>query len=60
MKPHAILAAAILSGLAQACFAKPLQVFILAGQSNVVGQGEINPLGTAGTIIVNTTRDAAT
>ena len=29
---------------------KPVKVYILSGQSNMVGQGEMNPLGTAGTL----------
>jgi hypothetical protein len=29
---------------------KPVKVFILSGQSNMVGQGNITPLGTAGTL----------
>jgi hypothetical protein len=29
---------------------KPVKVYILSGQSNMVGQGEISPLGTAGTL----------
>ena len=29
---------------------KPVKVFILAGQSNMVGYGKISPLGTAGTL----------
>jgi alpha-galactosidase len=29
---------------------KPVKVYILSGQSNMVGEGEIGPLGTAGTL----------
>ncbi|PAW75205.1 MAG: hypothetical protein B9S38_02265 [Verrucomicrobiia bacterium Tous-C4TDCM] len=29
---------------------KPVKVFIMSGQSNMVGQGEISPQGTAGTL----------
>jgi methionine-rich copper-binding protein CopC len=29
---------------------KPVKVYILSGQSNMVGQGDIGPLGTAGTL----------
>ena len=29
---------------------KPVKVFILSGQSNMVGMGEINPIGTPGTL----------
>ena len=29
---------------------KPVKVYILSGQSNMVGQGFINPIGTAGTL----------
>ena len=29
---------------------KPVKVYILSGQSNMVGQGKISPLGTAGTL----------
>jgi alpha-galactosidase len=29
---------------------KPVKVYILSGQSNMVGQGNISPLGTAGTL----------
>lgn len=42
MKLHAILAAAALYVLHPACFAKPLKVFILAGQSNMEGHAEIS------------------
>jgi hypothetical protein len=40
MKPKLILAAALLCGLAPNCVAKPLKVYILAGQSNM--QGHVN------------------
>ena len=42
MKKNAILAAALLCGLSPNCFAKPLKVFILAGQSNMEGPANIN------------------
>ena len=29
---------------------KPVKVFILSGQSNMVGMGDVNPLGTKGTL----------
>jgi alpha-galactosidase len=35
---------------------KPVKVYILSGQSNMVGQGEVNPRGTAGTL-ATITRD---
>jgi alpha-galactosidase len=41
MRKSFILAAAILSALTPSIFAKPLKVFILAGQSNMEGHAEI-------------------
>jgi len=35
---------------AQQAGASPVKIFIMAGQSNMVGQGNINPLGTSGTL----------
>ena len=37
-----ILAAALLCALTSSCFAKPLKVFILAGQSNMEGHAEVS------------------
>ena len=42
MKPTAILTAALLCLLSPASFAKPIKVFILAGQSNMEGQGSVD------------------
>ena len=42
MKPIAILTAALLSVLSPISFAAPLKVFILAGQSNMEGQGVVS------------------
>ena len=42
MKPTVILTAALLCVLSPASFAKPLKVFILAGQSNMEGHAEIS------------------
>jgi alpha-galactosidase len=42
MKPTAILTAALLCTLSPLSFAKPLKVFILAGQSNMEGHAEIS------------------
>jgi alpha-galactosidase len=36
---------------------KPVKVYILSGQSNMVGQGNISPLGTAGTLETITKTD---
>ena len=41
MKPKVILAAALLCFFSPKCFAQPLKVFILAGQSNMEGHAEI-------------------
>ena len=41
MKPTAILTAALLCALSPTLFAKPLKVFILAGQSNMEGHAAI-------------------
>ena len=41
MKPTAILTAALLCVLSPFSFAKPLKVFILAGQSNMEGHAKI-------------------
>ncbi len=42
MRKSIILAAVILCALTSAAFAKPLKVFILAGQSNMEGHAEIS------------------
>jgi hypothetical protein len=42
MKPTAILSAALLCVLSPSSFAKPIKVFILAGQSNMEGQGSVD------------------
>jgi hypothetical protein len=42
MKPTVILTAALLCALAPISFAKPIKVFILAGQSNMEGQGVVS------------------
>ena len=42
MKPTFILAAALLCALSPNCFAKPLKVFILAGQSNMEGHAAVS------------------
>jgi len=42
MKPTAILTAALLCALSPVSFAKPIKVFILAGQSNMEGQGSVD------------------
>ena len=42
MKPTAILTAALLSVLSPISFAAPIKVFILAGQSNMEGQGVVS------------------
>ena len=42
MKTTAILTAALLCALSPISFAKPLKVFILAGQSNMEGQGSVD------------------
>ena len=36
---------------------KPVKVFILSGQSNMVGMGRISPLGTLGTLETVTKTD---
>ena len=41
MKPTAVLTAALLCALSPLSFAKPIKVFILAGQSNMEGQGSV-------------------
>ncbi|MFN7734011.1 MAG: hypothetical protein ACK5OB_19090, partial [Pirellula sp.] len=41
MRPTFILTAAMLCLLSPPCFAQPLKVFILAGQSNMEGHAEI-------------------
>lgn len=41
MKPTVILTAALLCFISPNCFAQPLKVFILAGQSNMEGHAEI-------------------
>ena len=40
--------------------ANKVKVFILAGQSNMVGQGEINPIGTQGTLAYTYNNDPVT
>ena len=45
MKPTAILTAALLCVLSPISFAKPIKVFILAGQSNMEGQGSVDHEG---------------
>jgi alpha-galactosidase len=42
MKPTVFLTIALLCALSPACFAKPLKVFILAGQSNMEGHAAIS------------------
>jgi predicted esterase len=42
MKPTAILTAVLLCFLSPLSFAKPIKVFILAGQSNMEGQGSVD------------------
>jgi hypothetical protein len=42
VKPTTTLAAALLCALSPLCFAKPLKVFILAGQSNMEGHAAIS------------------
>ncbi|MCX6930696.1 MAG: hypothetical protein NT154_46955 [Verrucomicrobia bacterium] len=42
MKPTVFLAAALLCALSPDSFAKPLKVFILAGQSNMEGHAAIS------------------
>ena len=42
MKPTALLTAALLFVLSPIAFAKPVKVFILAGQSNMEGQGVVS------------------
>lgn len=42
MKPSAILTALLLCVLSPVSFAKPIKVFILAGQSNMEGQGSVD------------------
>ena len=48
LKPTAILTAALLCVLSPISFAKPLKVFILAGQSNMEGHGGIMTLDQLG------------
>ena len=45
MKPTVILTAALLCVLSPVCFAKPIKIFILAGQSNMEGQGSVDHEG---------------
>ena len=45
MKSTAILTAALLCVLSPISFAKPMKVFILAGQSNMEGQGSVDHEG---------------
>ena len=47
MKPTVILTAALLCVLSPISHAKPLKVFILAGQSNMEGHGGIMTLEAA-------------
>jgi len=47
-KPTVILAAALLCALSPNCHAKPLKVFILAGQSNMEGHGGVQTLDQLG------------
>jgi hypothetical protein len=42
VKPTIVLTAALLCALSPLSFAKPLKVFILAGQSNMEGQGSVD------------------
>ena len=42
LKPTIILTAALLCVLSPISFAKPIKVFILAGQSNMEGQGSVD------------------
>ena len=55
MKPTAILTAALLCALSPISFAKPIKVFILAGQSNMEGQGSVDhddgPNGGKGNLV---------
>ena len=48
MKPTVILTAALLCVLSPISFAKPIKVFILAGQSNMEGQGSVDHGGEEG------------
>jgi hypothetical protein len=48
MKPTAILTAALLCVLSPLSFAKPLKVFILAGQSNMQGHADISTFDYVG------------
>jgi hypothetical protein len=48
MKPTAVLTAALLCALSPLSHAKPLKVFILAGQSNMEGQGSVDHGGAEG------------
>jgi hypothetical protein len=48
MKPDVILAAALLCVLSPNSFAKPLKVFILAGQSNMEGHAGVQTLDRLG------------
>ena len=48
MKPTANQTAALLCVLSPISFAKPLKVFILAGQSNMEGQGSVDHDGNEG------------
>lgn len=48
MKQKVILVAALLCGLSPNSFAKPLKVFILAGQSNMEGNGGVQTLDQLG------------
>ena len=48
MKPTVILTAALLCVLSPSSFAKPIKVFILAGQSNMEGQGTVDHGGEEG------------
>lgn len=50
MKVSLILAVVLISLCTTVTLAEPLKVFILAGQSNMVGQGEISPITTQGTL----------
>ena len=50
MKPTRILTAALLGVLSLNCFAKPLKVFILAGQSNMEGHASVKTFDYIGRI----------
>jgi len=60
MKTKIILTAALLCVSSLNSFAKPLKVFILAGQSNMAGQGSIEPSITRKTLAYTGTTENGT